>query len=271
MKFILGKKMPMTQIWDNDQVIAVTPVLAGPCVITQIKTKQTDNYSALQLAYGNRKAKNLKKPQRAKYEKLGLAPMHVREFRLENDMDVKAGDIITVESFTAGDLVQVSGTSKGRGFQGVVKRHGFQGGRKSHGNKDQLRMPGSIGAKGPAHVFKGMRMAGRMGNERVSIQNLKVVSVDLENNIIYIQGAVPGSIDALLEIKGRGELVIKAAKSEKEAVATEQSVAEDIKEENKEVEEIKTEAVKEEVKTEEVKTEEKAEEKKENTEDLKQD
>jgi hypothetical protein len=116
-----------------------------------------------------------------------------------------------------------------------------------------------------------MRMAGRMGNERVSIQNLKVVSVDLENNIIYIQGAVPGSIDALLEIKGRGELVIKAAKSEKEAVATEQSVAEDIKEENKEVEEIKTEAVKEEVKTEEVKTEEKAEEKKENTEDLKQD
>jgi len=257
MKFILGKKMPMTQIWDNDQVIAVTPVLAGPCVITQIKTKQTDNYSALQLAYGNRKAKNLKKPQRAKYEKLGLAPMHVREFRLENDMDVKAGDLITVESFTAGDLVQVSGTSKGRGFQGVVKRHGFQGGRKSHGNKDQLRMPGSIGAKGPAHVFKGMRMAGRMGNERVSIQNLKVVSVDLENNIIYIQGAVPGSIDALLEIKGRGELVIKAAKSEKEAVATEQSVAEDIKEENKEVEEIKTE--------------EKAEEKKENTEDLKQD
>lgn len=254
--------MPMTQIWDNDQVIAVTPVLAGPCVITQIKTKQVDNYSALQLAYGSRKAKNLKKPQRAKYEKLGLAPMHVREFRLESDMDVNAGDIITVESFAAGDLVQVSGTSKGRGFQGVVKRHGFQGGRKSHGDKDQLRMPGSIGAKGPAHVFKGMRMAGRMGNERVSIQNLKVVSVDLENNIIYIQGAVPGAIDSLLEIKGRGELVIKAAKSEKEAVVTEQAVVEDIKEENKEaVEEVKIEE----------KTEEKAEEKKENTENIKQD
>ena len=257
--------MPMTQIWDNDQVIAVTPVLAGPCVITQIKTKQTDNYSALQLAFGERKAKNLKKPQRAKYEKLGLAPMHVREFRLENDMEVKAGDVITVESFAAGDLVQVSGTSKGRGFQGVVKRHGFQGGRKSHGNKDQLRMPGSIGAKGPAHVFKGMRMAGRMGNERVSVKNLKVVSVDLENNIIYIQGAVPGSIDALLEIKGRGELVIKATKSAKEAVAIEQPVAEDIKEENKEVvEEV------EEVKTEE-KVEEKTAEKQENTEDAKQD
>jgi len=218
MKFILGKKMPMTQIWDNDKVVAVTPVLAGPCVITQVKTKKTDKYSALQLAYGERKAKNLNKPQRVQFAKANTSPMHVREFRLEQDIEAKAGDQITVESFVAGDIIDVSGTSKGKGFQGVVKRHGFKGGRKSHGNKDQLRMPGSVGAKGPAHVFKGMKMGGRMGNSRITIQNLSIASVDVENNIIYIKGAVPGPNEGLLYLKGKGDLIIKEIKTTEEKV-----------------------------------------------------
>lgn len=210
MKFILGKKMPMTQIWEDDKVVAVTPVLAGPCVITQVKAQGKDKYSALQLAFGSRKSKNLKKPQKQQFAKAGVSPMHVREFRLNKDVDANIGDQINLESFVAGDTIQVTGTSKGKGFQGVVKRHGFKGGDKSHGNKDQLRMPGSIGAKGPAHVFKGMKMGGRMGGDRVTIKNLSIASVDLENNIIYIRGAVPGAINGLLQIKGEGELLIKA-------------------------------------------------------------
>jgi large subunit ribosomal protein L3 len=258
MKFILGKKMPMTQIWDNDKVVAVTPVLAGPCVITQVKTKKTDKYSALQLAYGERKAKNLNKPQRVKFAKVNVSPMHVREFRLEQDVEAKAGDQITVESFAAGDVIDVAGTSKGKGFQGVVKRHGFKGGRKSHGNKDQLRMPGSVGAKGPAHVFKGMKMGGRMGNSRATIQNLSIASVDVENNIIYIKGAVPGPTEGLLYIKGKGELVIKEVKvveeKKEEAKVEEVKVEEPKVEEKKEerVEEVKTEDKKEEVKEEKI-------------------
>lgn len=211
MKFILGKKMQMTQIWENDKVLAVTPVLAGPCVVSQVKTQAKDKYSALQLAFGVRKEKNLKKPQRGHFQKAGVSPMHVREFRTEGDAAVKIGDTISAASFAAGDIIAVTGTSKGRGFQGVVKRHGFQGGRKSHGNKDQLRMPGSVGPKGPAHIFKGMRMGGRMGNERVTVQNLMIASVDLENNILYIKGAVPGANGGLVMIKGEGELVINAA------------------------------------------------------------
>jgi large subunit ribosomal protein L3 len=257
MKFILGKKMPMTQIWDNDKVLAVTPVLAGPCVITQVKTKKTDKYSALQLAFGERKVKNLNKPQRAKFAKVNVSPMHVREFRLEQDIEAKAGDQITVESFAAGDVIDVAGTSKGKGFQGVVKRHGFKGGRKSHGNKDQLRMPGSIGPKGPAHVFKGMKMGGRMGNSRVTIQNLSIASVDVENNIIYIKGAVPGPIEGLLYIKGKGDLVIKEVKALEEK--KEEEKAEEVKAEEVKVEEVKVEEKKEE-KAEEVKTEDKKEE-----------
>lgn len=227
--------MPMTQIWENDKVIAVTPVLAGPCVITQVKTQKIDNYSALQLAFGKRKSKNLKKPQQVKYAKAGVSPMHVREFRLQADLEANIGDQIKADTFTAGDIVQVTGTSKGRGFQGVVKRYGFKGGRKSHGNKDQLRMPGSVGAKGPAHIFKGMRMGGRMGNERVSVQNLRIASVDLENDIIYIQGALPGAIDSLLYIKGEGDLIIKSvSQSEAEVVEIEEVPAE---------QEIKTEEI----------------------------
>lgn len=215
--------MQMTQIWENDRVLAVTPVLAGPCVVTQVKTKAVDKYSALQLAFGVRKEKNIKKPQLGHFKKAGVTPTHVREFRTENDLEAKVGDQINVSTFAVGDVITVTGTSKGRGFQGVVKRHGFQGGRKSHGNKDQLRMPGSVGPKGPAHIFKGMRMGGRMGNERVTITNLTVAAIDAEKNILYIKGAVPGANDGLLLIKGQGELVFNVAPIE-EKVQLEETV-----------------------------------------------
>lgn len=262
MKFILGKKMPMTQVWANDKVWAVTPVAAGPCVVTQVKTAATDKYSALQLAYGVRKEKNIKKPQLGHFKKAGVAPMHVREFRTEGDVAAKVGDKITAGTFAAGDIVAVTGTSKGRGFQGVVKRYHFAGGRKSHGNKDQLRMPGSVGAKGPAHIFKGMRMGGRMGNERVTVTNLEIASVDLEKNIIYIKGALPGAAEGLLLIKGQGELAFNIAPVAEEVVVPEVAV-EEVKEETVVTEEapVETAEVKEEVA--EVKEEVVAEEKKE--------
>lgn len=238
----------MTQVWNDDKVIAVTPVLAGPCVVTQVKTKANDGYEALQLAYGVRKAKNIKKPQLGQVKDLDIKPAHMREFRTEEVGSVKRGDVVSAETFAAGDVINVTGTSKGKGFQGVVKRHGFHGFRKTHGNKDQERMPGSIGPKGPAHVFKGTRMGGRMGGERVTTTNLEVVSVDALNNLIYVKGAVPGAINGLVMIVGAGELKLNLVAKQAPVVSEEVSVPQ---------EEIKTEVkaeVKEEVK-EEVKVE----------------
>jgi large subunit ribosomal protein L3 len=211
MKFILGKKMSMTQIWVKDKVMAVTPVLAGPCVITQVKTKTKDAYNALQLAYGTRKEKNIKKPQLGQVKNLNIKPAHLREFKTAEAANFKIGDIVNVETFVVGDSVNVTGTSKGKGFQGVVKRHHFHGFRKTHGNKDQERMGGSIGPKGPAHVFKGTRMGGRMGGERVTTTNLEVVSLDAEKNTIFIKGAIPGAINGLIMIEGQGDLKVKEA------------------------------------------------------------
>lgn len=232
MKFILGKKMQMTQVWANDKVMAVTPVLAGPCTVTQVKTKETDAYDALQVAYGNRKEKNIKKPQIGHFKAAGVKPAKVRELRAEIK-DAKVGDVITVSTFAEGDLIDVTGTSKGKGFQGVVKRHHFAGGRKSHGNKDQLRMGGSIGPKGPAHVFKNTRMPGRMGNEQVTVKNLEIVKVDEENNVLFIKGAVPGSINGFVIIKGQGELKfhvpsVETEKEEEVAIVEENIVEENI-------------------------------------------
>ncbi len=228
MKFISGKKLSMTQIWSSDKgsVIAVTPVLAGPCVVTQVKNKDRDNYQSVQLAYGERKAKNIKKPQQGHYKKANLVGVaYAREFRVADSSNFKIGDIIKVDTFQVGDKVNVTGVSKGRGFQGVVKRHHFHGFRATHGNKDQERMPGSIGPKGPAHVFKGMKMGGRMGGERVTITNLEVVAVDTDNNILFIKGAIPGAINSFVMIKGEGELllntkkeVVKEEKEEKKKV-----------------------------------------------------
>ena len=195
----------MTQIWENDRVIAVTPILAGPCAVAQIKTTEKDGYQALQLAWGEKKLKNIKKPQVGHLKKINSHARFLREFRVTEIPACNLGDVVTVASFVLGDLVDATGTSKGKGFQGVVKRHHFAGGRKSHGNKDQLRMPGSIGPKGPAHVFKGTRMAGNMGNERVTVKNLKIVKIDEENNIIYVQGAVPGAVNSLIILRAQGD------------------------------------------------------------------
>lgn len=196
----------MTQLWVDDKAISVTPVLAGPCVVSQVKTVATDGYEAIQVAFGSRKVKNIKKPQQGHFKLANINPMHVREHRLSPLPEVQVGQQISLESFVENELVDVTGVSKGRGFQGVVKRHHFAGGRKTHGNKDQLRMPGSIGPKGPARVFKGTRMGGRMGGERVTVKNLNIVKIDLDNNLLFIQGGVPGAINSLLMIKTPGEL-----------------------------------------------------------------
>ncbi len=258
MKFISGKKLSMTQIWSGDKVLAVTPVLAGPCTITQVKTKAKDGYEALQLAYGVRKEKNIKKPQLGHFKAAGVKPAHVKEFRTDQAADFKVGDIVSVGTFKVGDKLDVTGISKGRGFQGVVKRHGFHGFRKTHGNKDQERMPGSIGPKGPAHVFKGTRMGGRMGGVQVTVTNLEVAAVDEKNNIIFIQGAVPGSINGFITVRAQGDLQVnlnlpspvvsevpEAAVSDHTEVANEVAAAEVKDEPIVEVEEVPVVEVKE--------------------------
>jgi large subunit ribosomal protein L3 len=258
MKFILGKKMGMTQLWVNDRVQAVTPVAAGPCVITQIKDKSKDGYEAVQLAYGKRKEKNINKPQQGHFKKTGVKPAHVKEFRFEGLSDLKTGDVVSVGTFVSGDIINVTGISKGRGFQGVVKRHGFHGFRATHGNKDQERMSGSIGPKGPAHVFKGTRMGGRMGGDKVTTTNLEIIDIDETNNILYIKGALPGAINSLVMIKGKGDLLVNLKKEE--VVPTEEVVAEGVVEATP-AEEAVTEvaAPAEEVKAEEAPAEVKAE------------
>jgi len=232
MKFILGKKLDMTQVWKGDAVIGVTRVQAGPCLVTQVKNEENDGYKAVQVGYGEKKEKNIAKPQLGHLKKAGrLAGQkkkteirYTREFRLNKKgrnetAEVKAGDIIDVTTFEPGDAVKVTGVSKGKGFQGVVKRHGFSGQKKTHGNKDQLRMPGSIGATGPAHVFKGMRMGGHMGNERSTTTNLEVVEIDKDNNILLIKGSVPGARNSLVMIEGPGELKVASLKTEEETPA----------------------------------------------------
>lgn len=196
MKFILGTKEKMSQIFDGDgNVIPATIIKAGPITAVQIKTKEKDGYNSVQFGFGEKKEKNIKKPQK----KLGNF-RYLREFKI--GQDTKIGDVVDVSVFQEGDKVEVSGISKSKGFQGVVKRHGFHGGPRTHGQKHSEREPGSIGATGPQRVFKGTRMAGRMGGDRTSVKNLKVVKIDKENNQIYISGAVPGRRDTLLEIYG---------------------------------------------------------------------
>ena len=219
MKFIIGKKLNMTQIWQQEKKIAVTRVLAGPCVVVQKKESDgPDKYNAVQLGFGEKKEKNIRKPQKGHLKKTGVNSRHLREFRCTQDElgKLKVGDSIGAEIFEVGDKVKASADSKGRGFQGVVKRHGFSGMPKSHGTKDQLRMPGSVGATGPAHVFKGQRMPGRMGGSQVTTANLKIVDIDKENNILLIEGSIPGAANGLVLIQGKGELKL-AAKEENPA------------------------------------------------------
>ncbi len=201
----------MTQVFTEDgRAIPVTVVKAGPCVVVQKKTADQDGYTALQIGWGE--DKRLSRPQRGHLR--NLPPLRfLREFRVKRegtvDLDsLQRGDEIRVSTFSVGERVDVVGVSKGKGFQGVVKRHGFAGGPASHGHKDQLRMPGSIGATDPARVFKGTRMAGRMGGEQVTVKNLEIVRIDEENNLLYLRGAVPGPRGSLVKIVGQGELKI---------------------------------------------------------------
>jgi large subunit ribosomal protein L3 len=220
MKFILGKKLEMTQIWKGDEVLAVTRVQAGPCSVVQVKTSAKDKYQAVQLGFGNKKLKNIKKPQKGHLGDFGNL-RYLREFRVDDDK-LKKGDSINAAVFEAGDKIDVISTSKGKGFQGVVKRHGFHGHSATHGTKDQERASGSVGPKGPAHVFKGTRMGGRMGGDRTTTKNLEIVQVDLENNILYIKGAVPGARNGLVMIKGAGEMVLTQIATDQEQIATNQ-------------------------------------------------
>ncbi len=234
MKYILGKKMPMTQVWLADKKLALTPIKIEANVISQIKTLEKDKYIALQIATGNRKEKNINKPQIGHYKKTGLKPAIAKEFRLKQLSLAKIGQAIDINSFLVDEIVDVVGISKGKGFQGVVKRHGFAGGNKSHGNKDQLRMPGSIGAMGQARVFKGVRMGGRMGGDQVTVKNLKVAKIDIENNIIYIIGAVPGAINSWVTIKAKGEMkFIDSSVEKKDEIKKEEVKKDEIKEEEK--------------------------------------
>jgi large subunit ribosomal protein L3 len=198
MKFILGEKQEMTQIFDESgEVHPVTVISAGPITVTQIKNTDKDGYEAVQVGFGVRKAKNINKAQQGHMKDLGDFAV-MREFPIAGEE--KVGDKIDVSTFVEGDIVAVSSISKGKGFQGVVKRHGFGGQPRSHGQKHTERTTGSIGATGPQRVFKGQRMPGRMGTDRVTTKNLKVVRVDAENNLIFIKGAVAGRRGTLVEI-----------------------------------------------------------------------
>jgi len=193
-KAIIGKKLGMTQLFDNNgNVVPVTVIEAGPCVVAQKKTAENDGYEAVQIGYGDLKASKVNKPQKGHFAKGDVAPKKVlREFRLEDTSALNVGDIIKADVFAEGDAVDVRGTSKGKGYAGVIKRWNFSRLKESHGTGPVHRHGGSLGVIDPARVFKGKKMAGHLGHERVTVQNLSVVKVDAEKNIIAVKGAVPG-------------------------------------------------------------------------------
>ena len=201
---IIGKKVGMTQLFDDDgNVVAVTVVQAGPCPVTQVRTLDTDGYEAVQLAFEGCKDKHISKPELGHLKKAGLKQgmRHLVEF--DGPGDLKIGDTVTVEAFEDGQAVTAIGVSKGKGFQGTIKRHNFSRGPETHGSHN-VRQPGSIGASAyPARVFKGMRMSGHMGTQRVTQQGLKIVRRDVENNLLLIKGSVPGAKNSVVVIKGR--------------------------------------------------------------------
>tara|TARA_B100001248_G_scaffold3426_1_gene2696 strand:- start:37 stop:654 length:618 start_codon:yes stop_codon:yes gene_type:complete len=204
MSGLIGKKIGMTNIFAEDgKILPCTVVQAGPCTVTQVRTKNHDGYDALQLGFDEKSEKSTNKSELGHYKKSGSTPMKkLVEFKgFENDY--KLGDKITVEHFDVGEYVDVTGTSKGKGFQGVVKRHGFAGvGQATHGQHNRLRAPGSIGAASyPARVFKGMRMAGQMGNKKVTVQNLQVLKVVPEKNLLLLKGCVPGHKNSIILIR----------------------------------------------------------------------
>jgi large subunit ribosomal protein L3 len=205
MSGLLGKKLGMARVFDESgRSIPVTVIEAGPCYVTQIKRTETDGYDAVQLGFEEKKEKQTRRPEMGHFAKASVKPLrYLREFKdFENLDELKPGDAVTVDIFHEGEKVKVTGVSKGRGFQGVVKRHGFGGGPKTHGQSDRHRAPGSIGQSSfPSRVLKGLRMAGRMGDERVTVRNLEVVKVDPERNILMVKGGVPGSRNSVVIIR----------------------------------------------------------------------
>ena len=201
---LLGKKIGMTSVFSADgKNVPCTVIEVGPCVVTQVKTTEKDGYEALQLGFEDKKDKHTTKPMAGHFKKAGVSPKrHLAEFK-GFEGEYKLGDAITVEMFAEGDFVDIAGTSKGKGFQGVVKRHGFGGvGQSTHGQHNRLRAPGSVGACSyPAKVFKGMRMAGQTGNKRVTVQNLQVLKVIAEHNLMMIKGSIPGSKGSIVIIE----------------------------------------------------------------------
>ncbi len=200
---ILGRKLGMTQVWDEeDNVVPVTVIQAGPCVVSQVKSEATDGYDAVQIGFGDIKASRVNKPMKGHFAKAGVEPMrYLREVRVDNAADHQVGDVVSVADFEGVKNVDVTGTSKGKGFQGTIKRWNFACGPITHGSRNQRR-PGSIGQCAyPARVRKGLHMAGHMGHERVTVKNLKLVRIDPEQNLMLVKGAVPGPKNALVQIR----------------------------------------------------------------------
>jgi len=210
-KGILGAKLGMTQLWDNNKVVPVTVVQAGPCVVTQVRTPEADGYSAVQLAFGQIDPRKVSKPKGGHYAKAGVSPRrHIVELRTTDAGEYELGQEVTVETFEAGAPIDVTGKTKGKGYAGVMKRHGFHGLKSSHGVERKHRSPGSIGACAtPSRVFRGTRMAGRMGGRRFTVQNLTVQAVDTENNLLLIKGAVPGPKGALILVRSAAKAAQK--------------------------------------------------------------
>jgi len=203
MKTIIGKKVGMTQIFDEQgKVIPVTVIEAGPCVVAQVKSVETDGYNAIQLGYGDVKPSKINKPEKGHFAKANIAPKkHLREFRVESVEGVTVGTEVKADTFEIGDKIDVQGTTKGKGFQGVIKRHGQSRGPMGHGSMYHRR-PGSMGPTStPGRVFKGKKLPGHMGRLTVTIQNLDVVKVDMDKNVILIKGSVPGAKGAILKLR----------------------------------------------------------------------
>ena len=199
---LLGKKLGMTQVFDpTGRALAVTVIETGPCIVTQLRTQESDGYNGVQLGFGT--AKRLNRPDAGHLRASGANSRDIREIRTDGNGDLTVGQTLMADAvFKAGDTVDVTGQSKGKGFAGVVKRHHFAGGPKTHGQSDRHRAPGSVGAgTTPGRVFKGLKMAGHMGNERVTVQNLRVVDVDVERNLVLVAGAVPGANGGLVTIR----------------------------------------------------------------------
>ena len=203
-KGVLGEKLGMTQVWDADnRVVPVTVVKAGPCVVTQVRNLATDGYEAVQIGFGEIDPRKVNKPEKGHFDKAGVTPRrYLVELRTADAAEYSLGQEVTVETFETGQLVDVSGTSKGKGFAGVMKRHNFKGLGAGHGVQRKHRSPGSIGACAtPGRVFKGVRMAGRMGGARVTVQNLTVHAIDAEKGLLLIKGAIPGPNGGVVLVK----------------------------------------------------------------------